>query len=478
MKTGAAATLLVLCSAATTTASDLSFELDAEFWEDDVRSICALHANLADAPHAVYCAAHAGANLDADDASWKSLTIGVDGGGNDPLSSMRQEYITAFCAALRTLPSNASLACALVAEARLRRADQDVEVLGWQERAMAFGKNPANKQQNLRPSRTFHVHPHVPDAVAARRQQWLVSDPRASCDDVGICVCDGGVEAAPLIFDGRRCVPMAGWESWGSTTSTLLKKWTVVPAGQESYDWGTLNARGGIVDTAVIARNLPINAHNEAELARIWSEASSIDTFTMFYASIFNGKRVLDVGSGFARQSMGFAYHGASVTFVDVAPTNLALLERVANALEIPSERVRFVQLKTLDQLRAELGSAPVFDVVCAFGSLHHAPREVTREEFKVLIPLLRVGGKWLQLAYSQDMWLRPGARNFASGWGGDGKKCPWTDWYEEGKLLKTLSLAGGEFATIWSGEVVRQFVWFDLLKLASRAHGGPACST
>ena len=147
---------LVLCATATTTASELSFALGAAFWSDE---FCVLHANLADAPHSVFCAAHAENEFDSDEAAWKSLSIGVDGGGSDPLSSTRQGYITTFCASLRTLPSNASLACALVAEARLRRADQDVEVLAWQARAMAFGKNPANEQQNLRPSRTFHVHP-------------------------------------------------------------------------------------------------------------------------------------------------------------------------------------------------------------------------------------------------------------------------------------------------------------------------------
>lgn len=36
----------------------------------------------------------------------------------------------------------------------------------------------------------------------------------------------------------------------------------------------------------------------------------------MYYASIFRGKKILDVGSGFARRSLRFAFFGAEVWFL------------------------------------------------------------------------------------------------------------------------------------------------------------------
>ena len=44
-------------------------------------------------------------------------------------------------------------------------------------------------------------------------------------------------------------------------------------------------------------------------------------------AGQFRGKNVLDVGSGYARQSFVFALHGASVTFLDVVPKNLERIQ-------------------------------------------------------------------------------------------------------------------------------------------------------
>jgi len=367
--------------------------------------------------------------------------------------------------------------CHLTAEAHAREVAETAVRMAWQERVMGFGVNDANTRDNLRVSRSFYVQPTVSDSVAAARQRALLEDSRARCDDVGACVCvhSGGSDEvdASLIFDGRKCVQRAasGWGGAGgsldASTATLTAKWTVVPAGLESYNWGTLNVRGGLLDTARIAKDLPLHPENERELARVWREAAAIDTFSQFYASTFRGKRLLDIGSGFARQTMSFALHGAFVTFVDIAPTNLALLKRVATALGIPSTRVRFVQLTGLKQLGAALTEEPaLFDVVCAFGSMHHAPREVIREEMAVILPHLRVGGKWLQLAYNQDEWLRRGAPPFSGGgWGGDGDNTPWTEWYASSKLLRTLEPS--KFAVVWEGLTVGQFTWHDLLKIA-----------
>jgi ubiquinone/menaquinone biosynthesis C-methylase UbiE len=59
-----------------------------------------------------------------------------------------------------------------------------------------------------------------------------------------------------------------------------------------------------------------------------------------------NCRRVIDIGSGIARQTLQFAIHGASVTFVDIVKDNLEVIRRVARSKGV-HERVcshRFVK--------------------------------------------------------------------------------------------------------------------------------------
>jgi hypothetical protein len=86
-----------------------------------------------------------------------------------------------------------------------------------------------------------------------------------------------------------------------------------------------------------------------------------------------------------------------------------------------------------------------VFDAVCAFGSMHHAPREFIQKQVRILRDHLAPGGLWVQLAYPINRFRNPRADDNLphmqskyygdglsfnnGGWGGDNDRTPWAEW-------------------------------------------------
>jgi hypothetical protein len=64
-----------------------------------------------------------------------------------------------------------------------------------------------------------------------------------------------------------------------------------------------------------------------------------------------------------------------------------------------------------------------------AMGSMHNAPVEVMKPEYQELIRHLKIGGRWLQLAYPKTRWIRDGSPSFED-WGPmvDGPGTPWEE--------------------------------------------------
>jgi hypothetical protein len=113
----------------------------------------------------------------------------------------------------------------------------------------------------------------------------------------------------------------------------------------------------------------------------------------------------------------------------------------------------------TIDQLRGE------FDVIWAQGSLINAPFDVTRDEIQRLARKLRIGGRWIELAYPEVRWRREGSLPFTQ-WGAktDGPGTPWVEWYDLDKLR--AALAPGVFDVVLYFEFFNSdFNWFDLVK-------------
>lgn len=240
--------------------------------------------------------------------------------------------------------------------------------------------------------------------------------------------------------------------AWKNPFDTLRKKWVQVPVGASTSDNTTRLL--ALPDGALLAE---------------WDKARSDITtglefthrgwYHALYAPGMRGKKVMDVGSGFGVDSITFAQHGARLTFVDLVETNLKVLQRLCNIMNLKD--VQFVLLTELDSLK------PLdtdYDVIMAMGSLHHAPTDVIKPEYQELLRHLKVGGRWLQLAYPRSRWIREGREPFSK-WGviTDGEGTPWAEWLEVEKLLDLLAPA--KFDVVLYQEFHNQdFNWFDLL--------------
>ena len=87
----------------------------------------------------------------------------------------------------------------------------------------------------------------------------------------------------------------------------------------------------------------------------------------------------------------------------DIAQSNLSLIERVTRLKGI---RASFHLIR--DDLSFD-GLAP-FDAVFACGSLHHVPMLLSRRECGNILPLLKRGGRWIELTYTKERWAREGS--------------------------------------------------------------------
>jgi 2-polyprenyl-3-methyl-5-hydroxy-6-metoxy-1,4-benzoquinol methylase len=251
------------------------------------------------------------------------------------------------------------------------------------------------------------------------------------------------------ILDKIRLKPSADWEQ---PFDTLRNKWGEVPT-----------TRAGRIKTTELLKL------SDEDLLKEWSCCRlDITTGTEFghrgwyhvlYSDILKGKKVLDVGSGFAIDSITYAQNGAKVTFVDIVQDNLRVVKRLCDLLHITN--VEFLFLRDIDSLK-ELASD--YDVIYAAGSLHHAPSDIIKPEAKELLKHLKYGGRWIQLAYPYSRWLNEGKLPFDK-WGKktDGVGTPWTEWYDVSKLLKLLEPA--KFDVVFCQEFHdNAFIWFDLI--------------
>jgi len=251
----------------------------------------------------------------------------------------------------------------------------------------------------------------------------------------------------------KRGNPSEGSSSvWDKPYETLRKKWVEVPTTMAGA--GNTNRLLELPDEALLA---------EWEKARkditTGGEFAHRGWYHTLYADGMRGKKVMDIGSGFGVDSITFAQHGARLTFVDLAETNLKVLQRLCRVLGIADARfVLFEDLTSLKPLDTD------YDVIMAMGSLHHAPDRVMKPEYQELLRHLKTGGRWLQLAYPRSRWIREGRPPFSK-WGEitDFAGTPWCEPYDLEKLLGML--APGKFEVVLYQEFHGgDFNWFDLL--------------
>ena len=249
---------------------------------------------------------------------------------------------------------------------------------------------------------------------------------------------------------GQRFVPYDKPVDWQKPYETLRTKWVEVPI----TNWEILSTEGLLA--------LP-----DDELLAKWEKSRATLTtgaewdhrgwYHALYADSMRGKKVMDIGSGFGVDSITFAQHGARMTFVDLVETNLKVLERVCKILGLKD--VRFHHFQDLNSLRA---LDTDYDVIMAMGSLHNAPVAVMKPEYQELLRHLRIGGRWLQLAYPKSLWIKAGRPTFDK-WGQMLERSPWEEWYDVPKLLSMFEPARFEvvlYREFHNGD----FNWFDLV--------------
>lgn len=245
---------------------------------------------------------------------------------------------------------------------------------------------------------------------------------------------------------------VVGWEK---PFDTLRRKWVEVPTTP------TLNGRR---QTDELLR-LP-----DEELLGLWHKSREAQTtgngfatrgwYHLLYSAAFRGKKILDIGCGLAFDGITLAQHGTRVTFIDIVETNLEVVRRLCKFFGLHDVDFLYMQdVQSLSSLEVD------FDVVMCIGSLHNAPFEVIYPEAQELLRHLKIGGRWIQLAYPKTRWLREGRLPFDA-WGvrTDGPGTPWVEWYDLPKLLRLLQPA--RFDVVLYLEFDNSnYNWFDLVR-------------
>ena len=225
------------------------------------------------------------------------------------------------------------------------------------------------------------------------------------------------------------------------------EKWREVPGGTDTDERRFSSALLSLAD---------------ADLLNFWegqagSRASGVIGWVgPLYRDFFASRRVLELGSGLGLDGMRFAIQGANWTFADIAPDNLDVLRRIADLKGVKATFHLISDDLSFDGLE-------MFDAVLACGSLHHVPFDLARAECANVLTHLRPGGRWIELVYPRERWIKAGCPGFDQ-WGKmtDGERTPWAEWYDGDKLRQRLAPA--QFRTILDFNFKDDhFKWLDL---------------
>jgi hypothetical protein len=238
--------------------------------------------------------------------------------------------------------------------------------------------------------------------------------------------------------------------------ATYREKWREAPRGSDTD--------GRVFSTELLA--LP-----DDEFLTTWQEmaarryAGEIGWLGPLYFDTFKGRQIAELGSGLGFDGIRFIEHGATWTFCDIVPDNLDVIRRVARLKNLGSH-ARFHPIG--DDLSFAALPADL-DAIWVFGSIHHVPFEIARREALDLLGHLKPGGRWMELVYPRERWLREGALPFEQ-WGKvtDGERTPWAEWHDVEKVRRRLfpaplrALLDFEFCS-------HNYRWFDLVYTGDR---------
>jgi len=155
----------------------------------------------------------------------------------------------------------------------------------------------------------------------------------------------------------------------------------------------------------------------------------------------WQGKRVLEIGTGIGTEAEEFARHGAEYVGIDISDVSIGLCKQRFDVLGLPGDfHVRNVQ----DDL-SDLGQ---FDLVYSCGVIHHFPNiELSLDHMH---KALKLGGELRLLVYAKNSWkmamIQKGLDQYEAQ-----DACPYAQAYSREDIYKLLP------APNWTIERLRQ---------------------
>lgn len=248
------------------------------------------------------------------------------------------------------------------------------------------------------------------------------------------------------------------------TLAAYREKWREAPQGSDTDGRAFSSDLLALSDGALLARW-------DAMAAR--RASGELGWLATLYADTFRDRRVLELGSGLGFDAMRFAARGARWTCADIVADNLSLIRRVATLKGLADR----IDTHLIGDDLAFAGLAPGYDVIWVFGSIHHVPFETARREALSALELLKPGGRWMELVYPRERWLREGELPFAE-WGKltDGERTPWAEWHDSEKVRQRLAPAS--FVPVLDfGFCADNYRWIDL-ELAGAGAGSTSTAS
>jgi cyclopropane fatty-acyl-phospholipid synthase-like methyltransferase len=144
---------------------------------------------------------------------------------------------------------------------------------------------------------------------------------------------------------------------------------------------------------------------------------------------LWQGKRVLEVGSGIGTDAEEFARHGAEYVGIDLSEVSIDLCRQRFDVLNLPGE----FHVRNINNSVADLGE---FDLIYSMGVIHHFPNiELSLQNMH---KVTKTGGEMRLLVYAKNSWkmamIQKGLDQFEAQ-----DACPYTQAYSHEEVHQLL---------------------------------------
>jgi 2-polyprenyl-3-methyl-5-hydroxy-6-metoxy-1,4-benzoquinol methylase len=146
----------------------------------------------------------------------------------------------------------------------------------------------------------------------------------------------------------------------------------------------------------------------------------------------WQGKKVLEIGSGIGTDGEQFARHGADYTAIDISDESLKICKQRFDLLNLHGKFING-SVTDVDFLKS-LGT---FDLVYSFGVLHHTPG--MKNHLENISNLLALGGELRFMVYAHNSWkyamIQKGLDQFEAQ-----ADCPYAETFTKQDIIELLN--------------------------------------